>query len=143
MPTWATLEDVQNITGKAVTSEDLAMAEAVIEIYSNRTPMASATIGVRDLYWMKQATAWEAAWLPAQPGYTDRSKFKTMSQDGLSVSHDADWEHDLAPMAARSLRNLSWKGERTKFTRPPRVVSRTRDFMLESSDEYDTDWRPL
>ena len=140
--TWASVGDVSAITGATVTAEQLAQAEAVVDVYSNRTPAASAEMSARDLFFMKRATCWQAAWQSRQPAYADRNSTASVAQDGLSVAYAAEWQVSLAPLAARALKNLSWKASRT--LRTPRVgaLRSSRDFTNEASDESSV-WMPL
>jgi hypothetical protein len=141
--TWATATDVEDITGHGATTADVAAANAHVTIYANRTPDASAGIGARDLYWLKQAACWQAAWLTQQPAVDGRSAHTSISQDGLSVTQDAEHQIVLGPLAARSLRNLSWKSTRSLRVDPvntgPTWPAR---FLSESSDD-EHGWEPL
>lgn len=141
--TWATIDDTQDITGRGVTASQMAAANATVTIYANRTPAASAAIGARDLYWLQQAACWQAAWLSQQVAVDGRSLTTSQSQDGLSAATDAEYAHVLAPLAARSLRNLSWKATRSiAVGQAGSVPPWTRNFLLESSDEFHG-WEPL
>jgi hypothetical protein len=113
MATWATTDDVQDITGIECTAAELAIGEESLAPYINRSPEASAGMSSRDLYWLKRAVAWQTVWIPGQPGYATRMTSGSWSQDGESVTHRSASEELVAPLAARSLRNLSWKGGRT------------------------------
>lgn len=131
--------DVQNITATAVDAPTLAMADEMVTIYVNRTPEASSGIGDRDLGWITRAVSWQAAWLATNVNVVSRQQFDTMSQDGVSLSSTAQWAKVLAPMAARALKNLSWKGTRTVG---PEIQREAYDFVMEDSDEY-SDWHTL
>ncbi len=143
MATWSTTSAVLDITGAEVTDAQLNQAESVIVIYANRTP-DTANLRVRDLYWLGQAVAWQAAWMPEQPGYNSRNQHRTVSGDGQSVSVDTEHAVTLAPLAARSLKNLSWKADKTRRGRPINdgVGAAVTDFRLESSDDQHG-WKPL
>jgi hypothetical protein len=114
--TWATTTDVSDVTGVTVTASALTYAESDICVFANRSPDASANMSVRDLYWMKMATCYQAAWRDSQVKVEGRQGLRSMSQSGQSVDYQAEWQVTLGPMAARSLRNLSWKADRTKRT---------------------------
>lgn len=140
---WATLQDVGDVTGHSVTTQELAMAEAAVTIYANRTPSASASIGARDLYWLQQATCWQACWLAEQVLVEGRSVVGSLTQDGMAVNYGAEWQVTLAPLAARSLKNLSWKAARSiDVPSTLQGVGVMRDFTLEASDD-DTPWQEL
>jgi hypothetical protein len=141
--TWASVADVLAITGQGAETVDVAMASSVIDIYANRTEAASAGLHSRDLGWLKSATAWQCVWQKDQPGYSARSVVSSYSQDGVTVSHSAEWQIALAPLAARALKNLSWKGTRTMRVanvRVPAGLADSRDFTNEASDQF-SDWR--
>jgi hypothetical protein len=141
--TWATVADVLSKTGKTVTDQVVYEAEAVIEIYANRSTGASAAFSPRDLYTLKQAVCFQAAWMPDQPGYHQRNSYSEVSQDGVNIVYATEWQISLAPVAARALKNLSWKGARS--TAPARMTtrsSRSGDFLNESDDPYEA-WEPF
>lgn len=140
---WTTLADVQEITGKTdVTAEQLAAAESVITIYANRTPDTKDRLTKRDQYWLAQASAWQAVWQREQAGHEVRNGHASQTQDGVSVQHDTEHEIVLAPLAARAMKNLSWKADRVKRAAPFLSAPAAVLFPLESSDEG-LDWRPL
>lgn len=140
---WASTDDVLNITGTVVTDTVLNVANSVITVYCNRSEEASAGMGVRDLYWLTQATAWQAKWVASVPDYGLQVQHSTLQQDGMSIGHRAEWEINLAPMAARALKNLSWKADRTKRT--PRIEvpigMGVANFLNEAYDQYDMTWQ--
>ncbi len=143
---WATLADVEAITGATVDVAQLAQAQSVIDIYANRgDDLDTDSIRPRDQRSLKQAVAWQAAWIAGQAGYETRSAFRELDQDGLRVRAASASEVMLAPLAARVLKNLSWKGSRTVH-----MSSRTRplahpdliDYTDDSSDVRQS-WTPL
>lgn len=138
MTTWLDAAGVAAITGFTPTTPQLTQAQAVIDIYSNCTTAASAGLSKRDLNWLGQALAWQATWMPSQPGYAQRRTAERVSQDGLDIRTRSQSEQMLAPLAERALRNLSWKASRT--TRMPVVGTRPnglflQDYTQERSDE--------
>lgn len=144
MTTWLDAAGVAAITGFTPSPTQLTQAQAVIDIYSNRTVDASGGLGKRDRYWLGQALAWQVTWMPSQPGYAGRRTFQDSSQDGLYVRTRSQSEQMLAPLAERALRNLSWKSNRT--TRMPKIGTRPnglflQDYTLESSDDRHM-WTP-
>lgn len=145
MLTWTDITGVADITGVTVSQTQLNMAQSVIDIYSNRTvdasggPASGSGISKRDLTWLKQALAWQAVWMPGQAGYATRTTVSSVSQDGQWVQYRSQSDQDLAPLASRALRNLSWKTNRT--TRTPELGMRPRglllnDFTQERSDDF-------
>lgn len=138
---WATAANVLSLTGKTVTDQVVLEASAVIDIYANRTQEASAGMTARDLGWLQRACAFQAAWMPTQPGFHQRNAVAQITQDGLQIIYDKEWQISLAPLAARTLKNLSWKASRTvavpHLTIP---MGEAANFLNEQSDWY-TDWR--
>lgn len=140
---WATAANVLSLTGKIVTEQTALEASAVIDIYANRTEAASGGMSPRDLGWLQRATSFQAAWMPTQPGYHQRNAYQQVTQDGMQIVYGKEWQISLAPLAARALKNLSWKATRTQ-----RVVSiRTPmgwsgDPLSEEYDHLQT-WTPF
>jgi hypothetical protein len=135
--------DVLATTGASATTAQIAAADSIVTIYVNRDSSASGSMAPRDLASIKAAVAWQAAWMLSQPNLAGRSQFDNLSQDGLSVSSSAEWAKILSPIAARSLKNLTWKGSRT--LRTPNVSVPTglgADFVLETSDGWSR-WEEL
>ncbi|MGC5565336.1 hypothetical protein ACPYPG_21210 [Streptomyces sp. FR-108] len=139
--TWCSLADVQAITGKTVTAEELAAGSSVITLYANRNPAAVTGLRVRDLYWLKQACAWQSLWQAQQPGYDQNSVVSGTNQDTVQVAYESEWNITLAPLAARALKNCSWKGSRTVRIHGD-GSGRVFDFTNEASDPY-AQWHPL
>lgn len=140
---WATDSDVIEIIGSGVDAPVLAQANGQITIYANRTPDAVDGMSPRDRYWLKVAVCWQAAWLSQQPAVDGRSAATSLSTDGQAVTHDAEYQIVLGPLAARSLRNLSWKASRSLDVRPVHTgPTWLTDFTNERSDEFH-DWSPL
>jgi hypothetical protein len=132
---WATTANVLALTGETVTEATVLKASAVIDIYANRTEEASAGISPRDLGWLMRACSWQAAWMPSQPGFNQRNQYSEITQDGMQIKHEAEWETNLAPMAARALKNLSWKGSRTVRVPSVATPSGQGDFLNEAYDQ--------
>jgi hypothetical protein len=140
---WATAANVLALTGKTVTDQTVAEASVVIDIYANRTEEASGGMSNRDLGWLQRATAFQAAWMPSQPGFHQRNQYTEITQDGMQIVHGAEWEINLAPMAARALKNLSWKTSRTvRMVSVRTPMGWTGDPLLEEYDHLQT-WVPF
>lgn len=151
MTGWATLQDVQDVTGQTVTAADLAAAQSVVETHVNRTPSANGGMRTRDLYWLKAAVCWQAAWMPFQPGYVGRSGVTGVSQDGISATYRSRADQLLAPLAQAAIGNLSWKGSRSIQVgrRRPRLADDEFLAMTDTSwlhsgaDPEEAGWAPL
>lgn len=140
---WATAANVLALTGKTVTDATVAEASAVIDIYANRTQEASGGMSPRDLGWLMRACAFQAAWMPSQPGFHQRNAYQEITQDGMQIVYGKEWQVSLAPLAARALKNLSWKVSRTQRIVSVRVPTGwTGDPLLEEYDHLQT-WTPF
>jgi hypothetical protein len=143
---WATAGDVTTYTGTALEAFPaptaiLALANSTITIYCNRTEAASASMSARDLLVLKMAASFQASWLTAQDDFLTRVNFESSTIDGESVRFSGEQQQNLAPMAARALRNLSWKASRTLSIPDisvPHGRHRVIDFLTESSDMSDS-----
>ncbi|MEU1272985.1 hypothetical protein [Streptomyces sp. NPDC005799] len=113
---WCTAQDVINATGVSVTDQQLAQAQADIEIFTNRIYADTDRIRLRDLHWLGQAVARQAAWIAGQFGLETRLDATQIQQDQVSTSLKDDGLV-LAPMAARALRRVSWMRSRTVHIR--------------------------
>lgn len=139
---WANTDDVEDITAVVVLAPTLAMAQAIIELHVDRSPAADAAATARDLYWLKQAVCWQAAWVKDQPGLTSRHLVTRVDQDGAGFEYTGEAAISLAPLAIRAIRNLSWIGGNRVLTLAPVTVAAGLAFNLESSDAQHP-WNPL
>lgn len=135
---WATASDVATVTGKTVTAENVAVAISSIAAAVART--TDDVLPNRDLYWLKQAVCWQAAWLLDQPDFTGRSAVAGITQDGVAVTYKnqpAVVEISTAPLAIRAIQNLSWKKSRSVRPRNPFIdgwLPLTNNPLSEASD---------
>ncbi|MGW2550703.1 hypothetical protein [Streptomyces sp. NPDC001635] len=139
---WATAEDVTNATGVTVTDQQLAQAQAAIEVFSNRIYPDKDRMRTRDLHWLGQAVAYQAAWIAGQFGLETRLDATQIQQDQVSTTLQGDGLV-LAPMAARALRRVSWMRSRTVHIRSAiegagPIVG---DALSDGSDDH-LDWAP-
>ena len=113
---WATAQDVTDSTGVTVTDQQLVQAQKNIEVFTNRIYADTARIRTRDLHWLGQAVAYQAAWIAGQFGLETRLDATQIQQDQVSTTLQGDGLV-LAPMAARALRRVSWMRSRTVHIR--------------------------
>ena len=113
---WATVQEVIDSTGVSVTDAQLAQAQSDIEIFTNRIYADTARIRTRDLHWLGQAVARQAAWIAGQFGLETRLDATQIQQDQVSTTLQGDGLV-LAPMAARALKRVSWMRSRTVHIR--------------------------
>lgn len=135
---WATADDVQDITGVdiALTPALLAQADSIIGMHAGIT--STAAVYARDAEWLRQAVAWQTAWLAGQSGMAERSSVTTVSQEGLQVTYQDEAALVLAPLARRALKNLSWMG-----TRSVRMSRRRPRVKTTDVDPPDEAWTPM
>jgi hypothetical protein len=136
---WATIQQVQDQTGKTVSAEHLALASSIIDTYAGTDPeMPTTSLTARDRAVLRKATAWQAVWIGSQPGYLEhRGVDYSPTADGTSAQRKSQADQDLAPLAQRELKNLSWVGTRVMDLRGHRSVPKGAlmiDFLNESSD---------
>lgn len=119
---WAQASDVSNYTGVTVTDAQVMQAQVSIEILCGRTfAVPQVTMRVRDLYYLKLAVAFQAAWMSQQPDLFSRSDLSSISQDGMSLVYDpatAGKAVVCAPMARRAMKRLTWTQGRSLHTNP-------------------------
>jgi hypothetical protein len=143
---WATAVECADVTGSTPDDATLALAHASIRSHINRTEVEVTAVATdRDLEWLRDAVAWQAAWLPSQPGYLARMGADSVSQDGLSVKHNSAADQLLAPLAQRALKNLSWMGSRSLRTKPRAARSEGEMQSASSFLTHDPEegWVPL
>jgi len=138
---WATVQQVKDQTGKDVSVEDLALASSVIDTYAGTDPeLPEAALTARDRATLRKATGWQAIWIGNQPGLlTHRGVDYAPSADGASADRKSQADQDLAPLAQREIKNLSWMGTRVINLRADRRIPRGAlmiDFLNESSDYW-------
>jgi hypothetical protein len=139
---WANASDVINATGVNVTEQQLAQAQADIEIFSGRVYPDTPRLRPRDVYWLGRAVARQAAWIAGQFGLETRLDATQTQQDGVSTTLTGDGLV-LAPMAARALRRVSWMRSRTIHTRAPiEGFGLVGNVLQEGNDELEP-WQPM
>lgn len=124
MATWATRDDVFDLTRKEVSDSDLAIAQSIIQLEAGtRSEFVDSDISTANQALLTEAVCWQAAWVQAHPDVLETMDVEGVSQDGLSAKYASQSAHFLAPLAARCLRRLSWK------LAPLRVRTRRRAFI--------------
>ena len=139
---WATPQQVIDTTGVSVTGQQLAQAQSDIEIFTNRIWADTERIRPRDLHWLGQAVARQAAWLAGQFGLETRLDATQIQQDQVSTSLQGDGLV-LAPMAARALRRVSWMRSRTVHIRSAFESSGLVANPLTDASDDQQAWTPL
>ncbi|ARX81526.1 hypothetical protein SMD44_00924 [Streptomyces alboflavus] len=140
---WATAQQVIDITGVTVTDVQLTQAQASIEMFSNRIHDDTARIRARDLYWLRMAVAYQAAWEVSQFDLNARLDATQVQQDGVVASLDSR-AMTLGPRAKQALQRCSWMRSRTIHVRSA-FEDGQRGYgsvLAEASDEQHT-WTPM
>jgi hypothetical protein len=138
---WATAQDVIDSTGVSVTDQQLVQAQKAVEVFSNRIFGDETRMRTRDLYWLGQAVAHQAAWIAGQFGLETRLDATQIQQDQVSTTLQGDGLV-LAPMAARSLRRVSWMRSRTVHLRSPIEGSGPLGNVLAEGNDDQQYWAP-
>lgn len=110
---WASVPEVEEITGTTVTDAQLARAQTMIELRVGRTAAVTSSLRTSALRWLKLAVAYQAAWMSAQPDLFTRTEVEQVGQDGVNVRFRDRDAQLLAPLARRALKRLGWKGTRS------------------------------
>ena len=114
--TWATAVDVLTYTKIEVTDNDIAVAQAQIDVRTSRVYADKDMISARDQYWLKLAVAYQAAWLVAQP---DAFQRLDVTEAGGAANRTMFTETAivLAPDARWALKRVSWLKSRSLHVR--------------------------
>jgi hypothetical protein len=139
---WATIEEIAEVTGRTVDTNTRRQAAQSIELHTGlieSVPRVDMTR--RDAYWLRQAVAYQAAWLVPTSDYLERNDIKQVSQDGNSASGGPDWM-TLAPLARKAIKRLSFRGTRTVLPVGTDGRVAVTDALAEAQDNRQP-WRPL
>lgn len=143
MALFATIAEITTLTGVTVNETTRGLAAQSIETKTGLiegTLAARTDISDRDLYFLKLACAYQAAWLQAQPDFLTRNDVSAVSADGQSATGRADWL-TLSPMARSSIKRLSWAGTRSMLIGPT-ALRFVADPLGEAADDRER-WRPI
>lgn len=143
--TWCTLADVPLIAGVTVTQDQLLQAGFNIDVAAARAFSVDGTrVGSRDLYWLRMATAYQAAWLATQVDAFNRIDALDISQ-GRSRTQLRDTAMFLAPHARRALKRVSWLKARSVHVRAPFTDNMGALGLdpLSSAADWIGPWNPL
>lgn len=137
--TWATVEQVENRTGVTVSAETLALASAMIDTFTGADEeLPEDAITAVDRRHLRNACAWQAAWVAGKPGLiTERELATSITSDTQNIQRESQMDALCAPLAKREIASLSWVGTRTTFVRPRSDLIARRNFLNEASDP---DW---
>lgn len=132
-------EQVETITGNAVSATTLRQAQNLLEVYAKRL-FATDTLSTRDLRYVQQAVAYQAVWVEAHPEVFVQGDYTSVSQADLSVTPRDSKSPWLAPLARAALKRCSWMGARSILVKS-HFTSNTEDPLLTDSDR--DQWRRM
>lgn len=134
--TWATVEEVENQTGKTVSAETLALASSMIDTFTGADEeLPEDAISAVDRKHLRKATGWQAVWVAGKPGLiTERENATTVTSDSQSITREDRMDAFCAPLARREIAALSWIGTRTVRVPPVSDAANRRNFLNEASD---------
>lgn len=146
MNTWCTVDDVTNATGAVVSQSLVMQAGMTIDVACGRSFVVDGSrVGSRDLYFLRLATAYQAAWLVEQPDTYSRIDALDVSQ-GRSHTQLRDSALVIAPHARRALKRVSWLKTRSLHLRTPFTDGLSGGFGLDplssAADAYGP-WTPI
>jgi hypothetical protein len=144
---WVTPEDVQQITRKQVTEEEIAVAQEIVALEAGVDPeldlgVDTTSVSSANRSKLLRAAAFQAVWVLAHPDILETMDTTGVSQDGLSVTYSAQNAHFVSPLAARYIRRLSWR-------RAPLRARRGRHAVFDTGNRADAarddqfDWDPM
>lgn len=148
MTTWCTVEDVMTFANAQVSDQVLAQAGAQIDVASARpydifvagVPAGQVSkIGAADMYWLKLACAYQAAWLASQPDVYTRSNVKQIGRGTGSLMLD-ETALILGPLAKQALKRVSFLKSRSLHVPGPMELDRP---WLGTSDDGAPGWQDL
>jgi len=132
---WATVEEVKNVTGKDFTEETIALASSIIDTFSGADEdLPSDALSAVDRRHLRRATAWQC-FFAVKPGLIEeRENASQVSSDTQSVTREDRADIFLHPLARRELASLSWVGTRTAVLPPRAARYAETNFLNERSD---------
>lgn len=140
MTEWATVAQVKSITGVTVTEDQRGIAARSLETMIGLIEEVDRPdLSDRDRYFLRLATAYQAAYVKDNPDLFTRSDVTSAAQDGESANFRNADAHILAPLARKSIRRLSWRALTRPGDRNPTKAVNV------NSEEYDDSlaWKPL
>jgi hypothetical protein len=129
------------VTNQTVTAQQVMNAQQILNTWTNYTPEVSgANMQPQDLIWLRYALAYQTVWMAQQPGLLFRNAVNDVSQDGVAAHYPDEGAITLAPLARRSIKQLSWKKSRSLRVRTPFIDDQTplsSDPDSEANDLYE------
>lgn len=138
---WATVENVDDVTGFTVTDAEIRRAQATLETVTGLiADVDRPDLSDRDRHFLKLMTCYQVAFMKDNPDLFSRADVTSAAQDGQSAAFRNVDSHLFAPLARKAYRRLSWRA----LTRPNDAApaSTTTNIL---SEEYDDSlaWKPV
>ena len=141
MALFATIDQVATLTGVTVSGSTRSLAAQSVELSTGLIEgVVRVDVADRDLYFLRLACAYQAAWLTGQPDYLTRNDLTSTSFDGESATGGPDWLK-LSPMARTAIKRLSWAGTRSAYI-GDEARRKYANPLGELADDLEN-WRPL
>lgn len=137
---WVTAAEASDITGQTVTAAQVTVAHPIIELYSNVTTEASATLKPRDLRLLRYAESYQAYWMASQVDVLSRLDVTDVTQDGVAYTKDDPDALVLAPLAKRCLQRLSWMKSRSIQPLTPEQALVLRGYRMPDTITGTEEW---
>lgn len=142
---WATTSDVIAYTGINATAMQVDQAQGVVEMFADVTE-DSITLAPKNLRLLKQAVAYQAAWITQHPDWATSMDTTNVSQDQVSATFLHANAGILAPLAKRCIDRLSWKrnrGLRIRRRLDAGQIPRTMNVINAAADDNDPRWQSI
>lgn len=145
MSNLATPEDVSLLTGKSVAAADITRAQGIIEDATgiDLSPSDLTHFRARDLRLLKRAVVWQTSYLDDHPDLLSREAgLVSASTNGNAMQWGEGGSSSglVSPLAAMSLRRLSWRRSRSVPMVRAKDAPRAQTLV---NDGADGEWRPL
>lgn len=143
VPTWATIDDVDDITGLTVTNRDIMRAVHTLETITGLIQaLDRPDITDRDRYFLKLMTCYQVAFMDENPDLFSRNDVTSASQDGESAAYRNVDSHLFGPLARKAYRRLSWRAKRFLVIEGTIAPHNRIDVNSEAFDDH-LPWTPM
>jgi hypothetical protein len=133
---WCTPRDVLTLTGKVVDTDDIERAAGIIDSYTGAADLTVSKLSTRNRRALRNATAYQAAWMAGQFDTFDRHDVTSLSTEQGSFTPRDVTSMTLAPLAKTALRRTSWSGSRTERVRPRNSGLLVRDPIISDAHPW-------
>jgi hypothetical protein len=126
--TWATAQDVLNITGQQVSDQQVIYAGFTIDMFTGRPYSFTGPDGQEynwyentgdiDAYYLKLAVVFQTVWIQAQPDMMSRLDLANVPAKGRPLTLNVG-ALLLGPLAKKALSRVSWLRSRALHVRSP------------------------